>query len=408
MWLNPPSTSWTSQPEPEPSAQVSSTPSPNSAFTPKLFAVSSGKLLPRPRSWRGWKTRQAAARLFGTMQTPSSVDGTGAPELVAALTSSAAGIHVSPFPRLGDALVQKMTDTFGLHAVELLRDSNPASCSLKTFQVMSHWGSTRFSKIWSGWVTELRSDSLRRRKSAHHINDSESLSLGFLTPSGVTGNHGPDGSECAKQAGAWATTRANEGGTGKRGGGRTDMLLLGQVMHWANWATARASASENRSVSNAPTHGKTHGMLLAAQAAQFANVIVPSRANWPTGSARDHKGINQHYASRGTLDQLPNAAEKWAMHSIAGSPAVPVHYSRLHGESTWRKLRKPLRKLSREDRKKVLFDLRCIAQLECIVIGRLLRIWNRPSCPRLNPAFQWWLMGWPRPQTFFGSAGTES
>jgi len=36
-------------------------------------------------------------------------------------------------------------------------------------------------------------------------------------------------------------------------------------------------------------------------------------------------------------------------------------------------------------------------------LGLLLRRWTPPECPRLNPVFQWWLMGWPRPATLLSA-----
>jgi len=38
-------------------------------------------------------------------------------------------------------------------------------------------------------------------------------------------------------------------------------------------------------------------------------------------------------------------------------------------------------------------------------LGRLLRIWTPPQCPRLNPVFQWLLMGWPSPTRIFSDSG---
>lgn len=82
--------------------------------------------------------------------------------------------------------------------------------------------------------------------------------------------------------------------------------------------------------------------------------------NWPTASARDCKGVNQHLSSRGTLDQLPNAAEVWT------DPSSPQD-----------------------------------APTTDDGLNSLLAVWTRPSCPRLSPGFQWWLMGMPHPAVIF-------
>ena len=39
--------------------------------------------------------------------------------------------------------------------------------------------------------------------------------------------------------------------------------------------------------------------------------------------------------------------------------------------------------------------------------GLLLQRWTPPSCPRLNPKFQSWLMGWPPTLTSFALEATE-
>ncbi len=76
---------------------------------------------------------------------------------------------------------------------------------------------------------------------------------------------------------------------------------------------------------------------------------------WPTASARDHKGAtgpDNLYRKNGQmrLDQLDRAAEYF-----------PVTRP---GETTTGR-------------------------------GLLLRVWTPPGCPRLNPKFSEWLMGWP-------------
>lgn len=40
-------------------------------------------------------------------------------------------------------------------------------------------------------------------------------------------------------------------------------------------------------------------------------------------------------------------------------------------------------------------------------LGRLLRSWTPPECPRLNPRFAEWLMGWPQELTSFGLSARE-
>jgi len=39
--------------------------------------------------------------------------------------------------------------------------------------------------------------------------------------------------------------------------------------------------------------------------------------------------------------------------------------------------------------------------------GQLLQVWTRPECPRLNPEFAEWMLGWPLGLTGFGLSATE-
>jgi hypothetical protein len=107
------------------------------------------------------------------------------------------------------------------------------------------------------------------------------------------------------------------------------------------WASPTASG--NRTTKRAPSHGKTHGEVLAGQA-----------GSWPTPAARDAKGVNseEHVTVNGSgrmhLDQLPN----YVAHTFSRPDQNPNS-------------------------------------------GRTFS----PPCPtsrqRLNPAFVCWLMGWP-------------
>ena len=98
--------------------------------------------------------------------------------------------------------------------------------------------------------------------------------------------------------------------------------------------------------------------------------VQTQAANWPTASARDCKGAPTQLArpdGKSRLDQLDRVAEYWT--SPSSRPPEPTTDDGL---------------------------------------GLLLSVWTRPSCPRLSPAFQWWLMGWPHPRTCFGSEATGS
>lgn len=124
-----------------------------------------------------------------------------------------------------------------------------------------------------------------------------------------------------EQVEMWATPRTCAG-TRSSGANRTELVNA--------WATPRSSASENRTTRNAPTHGKTHGLVLAGQAGQWQTprshevgdyqdqvdgsetaTLTGQAKQWPTPAARDVKSTNgaehlENGTGRKHLDQLPN------------------------------------------------------------------------------------------------------
>lgn len=87
---------------------------------------------------------------------------------------------------------------------------------------------------------------------------------------------------------------------------------------------------------------------------------------WPPPKARDHKGMSQR-GIHAPGDALENSAQVFACPSA-------------HQDAT----------------------------TTADGLGSLLKVWTRPSSPRLSPAFQWWLMRMPHPQAIYSaSAATE-
>jgi len=176
----------------------------------------------------------------------------------------------------------------------------------------------------------------------------------------------------------WPTCRANE----EKGGdyqnqvdGSTQPTLTGSVR---NWATPTSSENSNRTTQMAPSHGLTHGLVLAGQAASWPSPraedsescgnhpqatdsltgavkgFALKESAWPTPSARDQKGENgaehlENGSGRLHLDQLPNFVK---FRFSLPAPETPENGS---------------------------------ASSEPPPTLR----------PRLNPAFVCWLMGWP-------------
>ena len=151
------------------------------------------------------------------------------------------------------------------------------------------------------------------------------------------------------EAKQWSTPVANvTGGDNKTGTARDRAMKL--TTQGEQWATPTSSENSNRTTQRAPSHGKSHGEVLAGQAADWE-----PKETWPTPAARDAKGENgengeNHMATkeRPHEDQLANAAVYRFLHPVlsqtSGEPLSP----------TPRTLRR-----------------------------------------RLNPAFVCWLMGWP-------------
>ncbi len=146
----------------------------------------------------------------------------------------------------------------------------------------------------------------------------------------------------ARPTAQWQTPKASELNRGICPSELARRSLALQVQA-ETWATPTASANGNRTTKRAPSHGETHGEVLAGQA-----------ASWPTPAARDAKGANseEHVTTNGSgrmhLDQLPNFVAHTFSHPGQNQNS-----------------------------------------------GRT----SSPPCPtsrqRLNPAFVCWLMGWP-------------
>lgn len=84
MWLYVPDLeSSPSAPDSEDSSSASESPYPD----PELFATSSGKLSPRPLSWRGWRNRPWVELLYGTISRPSTASR-GAARWISSLRGS--------------------------------------------------------------------------------------------------------------------------------------------------------------------------------------------------------------------------------------------------------------------------------------------------------------------------------
>lgn len=329
-----------------------------------LWVTLNGKPQRRDCSWHAWKTRGYSQRLFGAMTSP-----VWTPDLCGdSLTSSLPARHASHIRQRGSVAALKMSvataeaecstdvtrcathpEQSDQKASSQKRDGNVSGqassstpdgtlpCPTQSASSMSvdpPWsGSKMFrsglqaglfsdsEKNYQTWVTSSKARSLSlRRTLERHMNVNAFSS--WLTPHGATGDHGPDGSECAKQAKDWATPNANERGPELDKSHRPNAGGIDLQSMASNWPSPR---SETDSKGAGPATTRACGKSREDQLAYAANAFPSSHPDAMT-----------------TDDGLKS----------------------------------------------------------------LLQIWTRPSNPRLNPAFQWWLMGWPLPASFYESAAT--
>lgn len=135
----------------------------------------------------------------------------------------------------------------------------------------------------------------------------------WLTPHGMSGMEAATGKagaggEFAKQASQWMTPNVPNGGRHvppelivskgmTEGGQKRTVGLESQTKYWA---TPTSSDNSNRTTQIAPSHGITHGLVLAGQA-----------ASWPTPRGTDGtKGGPNQAGSKGDL-MLPSATAQW-------------------------------------------------------------------------------------------------
>ncbi|CAK9057300.1 Uncharacterized protein SCF082_LOCUS30781, partial [Durusdinium trenchii] len=129
------------------------------------------------------------------------------------------------------------------------RKSGPDGSSSKTCPTMSASAQKPFSEPYGTWAGRLRLASSQRRKQARRTKES----AGSAWPTPMAGTPAQNGNNAA---------------------GNSD-FTRGVMALVENWPTPRASEQENRTTRSAPSHGKTHGLLLAGVAGDMM-------AQWPT------------------------------------------------------------------------------------------------------------------------------
>lgn len=292
MWLHIPSTHLASAPAPAGSS--SDCPSPTSECAP--YVTSSGKPTPRPASWRGWKTRPWITRLSGMMSPPSMLDA-GAESWISSLRATRASPTASPARDSGLTTIDGCSitscgssTTAGLivSSARTCRGTRPDKSGLS-------------SQDWKRWAAALRAEYSARPKPAPATGGNGCSS--WPTARGGDGAKGGpnqrDGSgslHLTSAANRWPSPSMTDGNRGDytRDNGDPDRerpSLSGLAKQWASPKVVQGGA-------NPKSKGQT-GQDLQAQV-----------ANWPTPSARDHKGSLPLDARNRTMGTLDEAAER--------------------------------------------------------------------------------------------------
>ena len=353
-----------------------------------LFVSSSGKPLPRPYSWPGWKTRPWSQRLFGAATLPTSTGRSGA----ARLTSLWVGIPVRTSRTPASELVSRaLVARFGSKSLESLRKSSPASCSSRTSADTSLWDSRLSDASSKAWGIELRRDCGLRQRLARRTS----------------------GSGCSSSA--WPTIRVEDAESCGQHPGATDALNKTAEM----WSTPDANPeAPNTSTNRGVNHGGHRPRLkvqgLGNQASMWTTPNVPNRGKeskeskerrgsggvdlqtqadaWPTPGANDHKVSAQIGQRRGQLDE---ATEHWQTPPAGGGGSRSRSRERI-GEALIAGQAEATTSLcSRPDP-------------ETSTHGAESSPYAPTSRPRLNPAFVGWLMGLPEGWTSFEPLETAS
>jgi hypothetical protein len=257
----------------------------------------SGKHTP-PASWsRAWKKAPWMAHLSGLTYSPSTVQ-LGVEQWIASLRDSRAKTY--PLQENGRGLTVPAAA------------SSSTSSTLPTLAVRgsSFWRTSQASLLpppplwtkpkglsksarppesWENWPTAggMRNGSLFQRQTW-------APAMGVLGGSAGLGDN-------------WTTPQAHD--VTERGSGQQPTAAAGNACLARDarlWATPTSSDNSNRTTQIAPSHGVTHGLVLAGQAASWptpmatdseqagsanANHLTLHRAGtqWPTPAARDYR-----------------------------------------------------------------------------------------------------------------------
>lgn len=394
----------------------------------------SGSLIP-PASWRrAWKTAHWMTRLSGPTYAPSTL-APGVARWIASLAASRA--KTCPLQAAAQGWTASEAGSFlscsALPKIAVRDTSFWRTSAASLLPPPPLWTRKKASSTnaqppasWENWPTAggTRNGSLFQRPKWAPAMGANGGSAGrgewptpqasavtFSTELQCSGDGRETPNKLGWAVGMWLTPNVPNGGrsvsaelVASKGmtedGQKRTVCLSAQTKYWA---TPTSSDNSNRTTQIAPSHGVTHGLVLAGQAASWnansaathspnpvaaTDVPTAKATGWPTPRGTDGtKGGPNQAGSKGDL-MLPSAAAQWPTPAARDSKGPN---SELHAMETGGG-RKHMDQLAN-------FVAHSSHQAQPTQDG-LTSLPDgpgslQPSTKRLNPYFTEWLMGWP-------------
>jgi hypothetical protein len=218
------------------------------------------------RSWErrlrkgGWTTLLSGSEICENYPRMNSLEWTGSPE----------AIHASPSAKQENDWEKTTLVICGRSSSSSSELFDLAASSSRTSLATCRSASIASFKTWRDAVSAARSDCLQRRKSARLIDESESSSSGWPTPTSTANQTSPSMTKHPGCRAFWPTPRASTGGPDPESRA-TGKNLQNAV---ASWPT--------------PTANEDHAGLPGGKTQKMLGNHPEIRA-WPTPMARDHK-----------------------------------------------------------------------------------------------------------------------
>lgn len=337
-------------------------------YLQSLYVFVSGKPSRRPRSWRGWKQRTVIARLSGTTSPRSTVrDGVdrwishvrGCRALPTRVPENERVIRIIARGVIGRAVDGLELGDRSRIFCESLTKCDPPWSSSKMFRNGLQAGIFEDSeRHYRDWVTRSHNrSSLLRKMLARRTSANGSL----LWRSALATWGTPSALESQSYSGFKKTSK----------GGRE---LATDAMNWPT-----------------PKHRDAKGMSQRGTDAP-GDALENSVTHWTTPNANERgpetKQSKQNRPAAGGVD-LQTQAMNWA---------TPVNADATSNKNSMKALAKGFQGTLSD-------QCQSFHQQETITDhGQPLPNWTPPACPRLNPVFQWWLMGMPSPTAIFSES----